>query len=113
MDRMNKAMEKMKILVGMDVDDEEEAVAESSLIDDFNRQCTLTMKQRLFGFATCLVAGLSCTLLSMLVFFNPIKFGITFTFGNLLALGRFVSLDLLNMFLGSWELSCKISKFIF
>lgn len=45
MDRMNKAMEKMKILVGMDVDDEEEAVAESSLIDDFNRQCTLTMKQ--------------------------------------------------------------------
>ncbi|XXG60639.1 hypothetical protein AAC387_Pa04g2494 [Persea americana] len=87
MDRMNKAMEKMKILVGMDVDDEEEAVAESSLIDDFNRQCTLTMKQRLFGFATCLVAGLSCTLLSMLVFFNPIKFGITFTFGNLLALG--------------------------
>ncbi|RWR90281.1 vesicle transport protein SFT2B [Cinnamomum micranthum f. kanehirae] len=87
MDKMNKAMEKMKILVGMDVDDEEEAVAESSLIDDFNRQCTLTMKQRLFGFATCLVAGLSCTLLSMLVFFNPIKFGITFTFGNLLALG--------------------------
>lgn len=44
MDKMNKAMEKMKILVGMDVDDEE-AVAESSLIDDFNRQCTLTMKQ--------------------------------------------------------------------
>lgn len=27
---------------------------------------------------------------SMLVFFNPIKFGITFTFGNLLSLGRCV-----------------------
>lgn len=26
----------------------------------------------------------------MLVFFNPIKFGITFSFGNLLAIGRFV-----------------------
>ena len=26
---------------------------------------------------------------SMLVFFNPIKFGITFTFGNLLAIGRY------------------------
>lgn len=44
MEKMNKAMEKMKILVGMDVD-EEEAVEESSFIDDFNRQCTLTMKQ--------------------------------------------------------------------
>ncbi|KAF9587279.1 hypothetical protein IFM89_039497, partial [Coptis chinensis] len=43
--------------------------------------------QRLYGFATCLMAGLACTLLSMLVFFNPIKFGITFTFGNLLSLG--------------------------
>ena len=32
-----------------------------------------------------------CLVQSMLVFFNPIKFGITFTFGNLLALGRFVS----------------------
>jgi hypothetical protein len=27
---------------------------------------------------------------SMLVFFNPVKFGITFTLGNLMALGRFV-----------------------
>lgn len=27
---------------------------------------------------------------SMLVFFNPIKFGITFSFGNLLSIGRFV-----------------------
>lgn len=26
----------------------------------------------------------------MLVFFNPVKFGITFTLGNLMALGRFV-----------------------
>ncbi|KAJ0090074.1 hypothetical protein Patl1_13478 [Pistacia atlantica] len=26
----------------------------------------------------------------MLIFFNPIKFGITFTFGNLLSVGRFV-----------------------
>ncbi|RWW43089.1 hypothetical protein BHE74_00051282, partial [Ensete ventricosum] len=43
---------------------------------------------RLYGFAICLSSGLACTILSMLVFFNPIKFGITFTFGNLLALGR-------------------------
>lgn len=30
------------------------------------------------------------TMQSMLVFFNPIKFGIAFTLGNLLAIGRYV-----------------------
>ncbi|KAH9664613.1 Vesicle transport protein [Citrus sinensis] len=73
MEKMNHAFEKMKMLVGMDVEDEESAVENDSnsfaFIEDFNRQCTLTTKQ------------------SLLVFFNPIKFGITFTFGNLLSLG--------------------------
>lgn len=91
MEKMNQAFEKMKMLVGMEVDEEQPAVPEESssfsFIDDFNRQCTLSTKQRFYGFAICLAAGLTCTLLSMLVFFNPIKFGITFTFGNLLALG--------------------------
>ncbi|PIA55283.1 hypothetical protein AQUCO_00800182v1 [Aquilegia coerulea] len=89
MDRMHQAMEKVKILVGMEVDEEDVVEEESSMsfMDDFNRNCTLSRQQRLYGFATCLVAGLACTLLSMLVFFNPIKFGITFTFGNLLSLG--------------------------
>ncbi|KAK9231571.1 hypothetical protein WN943_021809 [Citrus x changshan-huyou] len=95
MEKMNHAFEKMKMLVGMDVDDEESAVENDSnsfaFIDDFNRQCTLTTKQRLYGFAICFSVGIFCTLLSLLVFFNPIKFGITFTFGNLLSLGRFVS----------------------
>ncbi|KAL7104674.1 hypothetical protein ABFS82_08G244100 [Erythranthe guttata] len=85
MEKMNQAIEKMKMLVGMEVEDEEQP--EPSLIDDFNRNCTLSTKQRLYGFAICLASGITCTLLSMLVFFHPIKFGITFSFGNLLALG--------------------------
>ncbi|PSR88069.1 Vesicle transport protein like [Actinidia chinensis var. chinensis] len=89
MEKMNQAFEKVKMLVGMEVEEEHPPEDESSFafIDDFNRNCTLSTKQRLQGFVICLVAGLSCTLLSMLVFFNPIKFGITFTFGNLLSLG--------------------------
>ncbi|XP_030462799.1 uncharacterized protein LOC115682650 [Syzygium oleosum] len=92
MERMNQAYEKVKMLVGMEVDEEEAAApsasaAGDSFMDEFNRQCTLTTKQRFYGFAICLAAGLTCTLLSMLVFFHPMKFGITFTFGNLLALG--------------------------
>lgn len=75
------------MLVGMDVEDEEQLQQESSFFDDFNRNCTLSTKQRLYGFAICLAAGITCTILSMLVFFKPIKFGITFSFGNLLALG--------------------------
>ncbi|XP_073142136.1 uncharacterized protein [Henckelia pumila] len=87
MEKMNQAFEKMKMLVGMDVEDEEQQQQDSSFIDDFNRNCTLSTKQRLYGFAICLAAGITCTILSMLVFFKPIKFGITFSFGNLLALG--------------------------
>ncbi|XP_008808968.1 vesicle transport protein SFT2B [Phoenix dactylifera] len=87
MEKMRGALEKAKMLVGMEVDEEASPQQEPSFFDDFNRDCTLSTQQRLYGFATCLVAGLACTFLSMLVFFRPIKFAITFTFGNLLALG--------------------------
>ncbi|QCD95054.1 Vesicle transport protein [Vigna unguiculata] len=93
MEKMNRAFEKVKIMVGMDVEDEEQQAAalENSnsfaFVDDFNRNCTLSTTQRLYGFAICFAAGLTCTLLSMLVFFKPIKFAIAFTLGNLLSLG--------------------------
>ncbi|RAL51549.1 unnamed protein product [Cuscuta campestris] len=92
MEKMNHALEKMKMLVGMDVEDVEGAANQQqdssfAFIDDFNRNCTLSTKQRLYGFAICLAAGVACTFLSMLVFLHPVKFGITFSFGNMLALG--------------------------
>ena len=40
---------------------------------------------------------------SMLVFFHPIKFAITFTLGNLLSLGRFVYIGLFHF---SWDPWC-------
>lgn len=47
--KSNHAFEKVKMLVGMESEDEESApVAETSYMDDFNRQCTLTTKQVLF-----------------------------------------------------------------
>lgn len=45
MEKMNQAYEKVKILVGMEVDEEEVAENNSSFMDDFNRQCTLSTKQ--------------------------------------------------------------------
>ncbi|KAH1233898.1 Vesicle transport protein SFT2B [Glycine max] len=131
MEKMNKAFEKVKIMVGMDVEDEEQQAAaldnsnSFAFMDDFNRNCTLSTTQlvldealdqqpeidregafkvwmvdlveqpdifdtpikRLYGFAICFASGLTCTLLSMLVFFKPIKFAIAFTLGNLLSLG--------------------------
>lgn len=51
MERMNQAYEKVKMLVGMEVDEEEAAgpaaaaAAGDSFMDEFNRQCTLTAKQ--------------------------------------------------------------------
>ncbi|KAF3788028.1 Vesicle transport protein [Nymphaea thermarum] len=87
MERVNEAMSRVKTLIGMEVEDPEAQEANASLIEDFNRNCTLSTKQRIYGFAVCFVAGVTCTLLSMIVFLNPIKFATMFTLGNLLALG--------------------------
>ncbi|CAN7024353.1 unnamed protein product [Brassica oleracea var. botrytis] len=90
MDKMNHAFEKMKMMVGMEVEEEQRAAEEFILLANmffFFFYVRFHEKQRFYGFAICLSAGLTCTLLSMLVFFNPVKFGITFTLGNLMALG--------------------------
>ncbi|MED6203763.1 hypothetical protein PIB30_002530 [Stylosanthes scabra] len=93
MEKMNRAFEKVKIMVGMEVEDEEQGAAaledtsSYAFMDEFNRNCTLSTKQRLYGFAICFSAGLTFTLLSMLVFLKPIKFAVAFTLGNLLSLG--------------------------
>ncbi|RVX21049.1 hypothetical protein CK203_002301 [Vitis vinifera] len=68
MEKMNHAFERVKILVGMEVDDDQNVAAPPddgpfSFMDDFNRDCTLSTKQRFYGFAICLAAGLTCTLL--------------------------------------------------
>ena len=47
MEKMNQAYEKVKMLVGMEVEEEHPPEDESSFafIDDFNRNCTLSTKQ--------------------------------------------------------------------
>jgi len=48
MDKMNQAIEKMKMLVGMEVEDEQQAADEESslsFMEDLNRNCALTTKQ--------------------------------------------------------------------
>ncbi|XP_062000282.1 uncharacterized protein LOC133717576 [Rosa rugosa] len=48
---------------------------------------SLSATQRMYAFGGCLLAGMVCMFLSMIVFAKPIKFAILFTFGNLLAVG--------------------------
>ncbi|XP_055815120.1 uncharacterized protein LOC129884034 isoform X2 [Solanum dulcamara] len=60
MEKMNQTLEKMKMLVGMDVEDEAAAPQQESsfaFMDDLNRNCTLSTKQRLYGFAICLTTA--------------------------------------------------------
>lgn len=48
MDKMNQAFEKMKMLVGMEVEDEQRAAEEESslsFMEDLNRNCALSTKQ--------------------------------------------------------------------
>jgi hypothetical protein len=63
MEKMNQALEKMKMLVGMEVEEEEERQAASleengsfSFMEDFNRSCTLSTKQVGLCLCLCLVA---------------------------------------------------------
>ncbi|XP_061356175.1 uncharacterized protein LOC133300610 [Gastrolobium bilobum] len=64
-----------------------EEQGESLLGEESGGLCSLSTTQRIYGFAACLIAGLACMLLSMIVFAKPIKFAVLFTFGNLLAVG--------------------------
>ncbi|KAK3006681.1 hypothetical protein RJ639_016949 [Escallonia herrerae] len=60
---------------------------QNNLLDDPEGLCSLSPLQRLYAFAACLVAGLVCMFLSLIVFARPIKFAVLFTFGNVLAVG--------------------------
>jgi len=81
-------MGRAKVFVGIAEDDEEAVLPpEPSFMDELNQSCSLTYKQRLYGFASCLGLGLFCSLLSFLVFFHPIKFAISYSFANVLAIG--------------------------
>lgn len=57
MDKMNQAFEKMKMLVGMEVEDEQQAAEEESslsFMEDLNRNCALTTKQVLNHQVLCI-----------------------------------------------------------
>ncbi|CAB4271600.1 unnamed protein product [Prunus armeniaca] len=60
---------------------------EGFLDEESDGFCALSATQRMYGFAACLLAGLVCMFLSLIVFAKPIKFAVLFTFGNLLAVG--------------------------
>ncbi|XP_050387797.1 uncharacterized protein LOC126804072 [Argentina anserina] len=60
---------------------------EGFLDEESEGLCSLSATQRMYAFGGCLLAGMACMFLSMIVFAKPIKFAILFTFGNLLAVG--------------------------
>ncbi|CAK9151620.1 unnamed protein product [Ilex paraguariensis] len=60
---------------------------QDNLLDESEGPCSLSPLQRMYGFAACLLAGLICTFLSLIVFAIPIKFALLFTFGNMMAVG--------------------------
>ncbi|XP_063936455.1 uncharacterized protein LOC108225062 [Daucus carota subsp. sativus] len=64
--------------------DEEE---EDELLYDTQDLCSLTHLQAIYAFAACMLTALVLMLLSLIVFANPIKFALLFTFGNLIAIG--------------------------
>ncbi|KAM0939473.1 putative vesicle transport protein, Got1/SFT2 [Dioscorea sansibarensis] len=80
MERIKRFQQSLLILAGED-EQEEDLLGESS------GSFSLSPLQRLYGFALCLVAGFAFMLLSLIVFYRPIKFAVMFSFGNILAVG--------------------------
>ncbi|KAK7384997.1 hypothetical protein VNO78_30704 [Psophocarpus tetragonolobus] len=73
--------------IGWSLTGDNEEQGQILLDEDSGGLCSLSTMQRIYGFAACLIAGLACMLLSMIIFAKPIKFAVLFTFGNLLAVG--------------------------
>ncbi|KAJ6874661.1 vesicle transport protein SFT2B-like [Populus alba x Populus x berolinensis] len=63
---------------------------ESLLEEESDGICSLSPTQRMYAFAASLAAGLILMFLSLIVFAKPIKFALLFTFGNVLAVGRYI-----------------------
>ncbi|VFQ67555.1 unnamed protein product [Cuscuta campestris] len=70
-----------KSILGGDEDQQD------NILDDQEGLCAISPLQRVYGFAACMVSGVVCMFLCFIVFAKPIKFGLLFTFGNLLAVG--------------------------
>ncbi|CAN1264093.1 Vesicle transport protein SFT2B [Linum perenne] len=77
-------MNKLKQFIAGDDDGDR---GESFLEEDSDGFGSLSATQRMYAFAACLVAGLACMFMSLVVFARPIKFALLFTFGNILAVG--------------------------
>eukprot|EP00164_Ancoracysta_twista_P002596 GFYU01003452.1.p1 GENE.GFYU01003452.1~~GFYU01003452.1.p1 ORF type:complete len:161 (+),score=37.34 GFYU01003452.1:142-624(+) len=77
-------MEQFKKLVGVQE-------KEPSVMDDVGDNCSMSRKNRMYGFAICFGCGALCSLLSCLflpaILIHPGRFAVTYTLGNLLSLG--------------------------
>eukprot|EP00271_Cylindrocystis_brebissonii_P005917 TRINITY_DN1831_c0_g1_i1.p1 TRINITY_DN1831_c0_g1~~TRINITY_DN1831_c0_g1_i1.p1 ORF type:complete len:174 (-),score=22.63 TRINITY_DN1831_c0_g1_i1:828-1349(-) len=58
---------------------------EPSFLNEISASCTISRQERLYAFVSCVTLGIFCVLLSLFNVLRPIKFAITYTFGNLLA----------------------------
>ncbi|XP_024025519.1 vesicle transport protein SFT2B [Morus notabilis] len=76
-----------KLKQSMSGDDDDEGGGDALLDDESDNFFSLSQTQRIYAFTACLLAGLVCMFLSMIVFAKPIKFALLFTFGNVLAVG--------------------------
>mmetsp|Transcript_3499 Transcript_3499/g.12612 ORF Transcript_3499/g.12612 Transcript_3499/m.12612 type:complete len:168 (-) Transcript_3499:186-689(-) len=91
-----------KVKVSLGLQEEQEP----SLIEEFNEATTLTRMQRLWGFCICFGLGIFLSIVgSISVFFGHfVTFGVTYSFGNILALGS-------TMFLvGPWKQTKNMFK---
>ncbi|XP_050221134.1 uncharacterized protein LOC126671410 [Mercurialis annua] len=88
--KQKKIMQKLKELISSGDDDGGESLLLYN--EDSDAYFSLSPTQRLYAFAACLLVGLLCMFLSIVVILKPIKFAVLFTFGNLMAVGSTVFL---------------------
>jgi hypothetical protein len=64
----------------------EEPQQQQGVLDDLDRACTLSKKNRIIGFSICFGTGFLISFLSMMSLANPTRFALLYSLGNVISL---------------------------
>lgn len=78
---MPSLLDKIKVSIGAEPPPEERTLPQQ-LLRTVDEATTLTWRQRIIGFCSCLAIGVFLTFLSMMFLFAPVRFAILYSFGN-------------------------------
>ncbi|XRB08245.1 vesicle transport protein [Pycnococcus provasolii] len=81
---LKRSMEKAGYQLG--ITEEPEPTLLDTVRAEFSEATTMSYTTRFYGFCACFSVGILMSMMSSLFWGNPTKFGVTYTFGNLISI---------------------------